>query len=151
VWQCPVVRVLPLLLLAAVAGGCGGGAKAVRYNERSALDCLQRTNSTLLVRGKEGIALAFMSDDGVSAIEPVYALFGSDRPTNAGTRALGIDTHEPIWTLDRGDVRVEGYGPYEPPVAKRHGIAAQDAKAAAERLDTDVHAAIDTCLKNNER
>jgi hypothetical protein len=145
------VRPLPLLLLAFVVGGCGGGAKAVQYDEHAALDCLQSTNSTLLARGQDGIALAFMSDDGVSAIEPVYALFGSERPTNRLTRTLGIDTHDAVWTLVRGEARIEGYGPYEPPVAKRQGIAEHDAKAAAEQLDKAVRAAIDACLTANQR
>jgi hypothetical protein len=121
------------------------------YDEGAALDCLQRTNSTLLVRGQGGIALTFMSDDGVSAIEPVYVLFGSDRPTNRLTRTLGIETRDPMWTLHRGDARIEGYGPYEPLIAKRQGIAEQDAKDAAEQLDSAVHAATDACLQDNER
>jgi len=148
------VRLLPVLLLAvAAAAGCGGGAraKAVHYDTPAALDCLQRTNSTMLVRGHDGIALAFASDDGVSAVEPVYALFGSDRPSNRLTRTIGLETREPVWTLDRGDARIEGFGPYEPPAAKRQGLAERDAKAAADRLGRDVRSAIDACLKDNEQ
>jgi hypothetical protein len=75
------VRILLPLLAVAALGACGG-EKPVRHDQAAVLDCLQRTNSTLLVRSVDGIALAFMSADGVSAIEPVYALFGSDRPAN---------------------------------------------------------------------
>jgi hypothetical protein len=144
------VRIVPLLLVVAVVAACGG-KKAIHYHQGAVLDCLQQTNSTLLVRNVDGIALAFMSADGVSAIEPVYALFGSDPPKNGVTRTLGLGTHDPVWTLDRGDVRIEGFGPYEPPIAKRQGISEAVAKASATKLDADVHTEMEKCLADNER
>jgi hypothetical protein len=144
------VRIVPLLLVVAAVSACGG-RKATHYNQGAVLDCLQRMNSTLLVRNVDGIALAFMSADGVSAVEPVYALFGSDRPANQVTRTLGLGTHDPLWTLDRGDVRIEGFGPYEPPIAKGQGISEAVATASAAKLDADVHKELEKCLGDNER
>jgi hypothetical protein len=139
-----------MLLLAFT--GCGGRA-AVHYNVPSALDCLQRTDSTLFHRLPGGILIGFISPDGVSAIEPVAVAFApqgaelvarSQAPTRLGST-------KPTWTEHRGDAEVWGLGPYEPPIAKRQHIPDSAARAAAKVLDARVRPAIDACLKANER
>ena len=146
------MRMVALLALLFALPGCGGSA-AVHYNVPSALDCVQRTDSTLFQRLPRGILIGFISPDGVSAIEPVALAFApQSAEIVAHSRAptqLGVTT--PTWTEHRGDAEVWGLGPYEPPIAKRQHIPDSAAKAAAKVLDARVRPVIDGCLKQNER
>jgi hypothetical protein len=123
----------------------------MHYDEAAAIRCMAQTNSTVLVRKPDAISAVFMSPDGLSAIEPVFVMFGSDRPTSRGTTALGIADRRPVWTIDRGDARVEGYGPYVPPIAKKQGVAPAAARAAADELGRETRAAVEGCLDQNQR
>ena len=140
------------LLLAAVVlvSACGSG-RTTHYDVHEALDCLQRTNSTRGGGDEHSIFLLFASDDGVSAVEPVFVSFGDGEPNGSVAAALGVTKRDPMWKERRGDAQVAGYGPYEPPVAKARGIDESTATAAAKTLDTAVRRAIDDCLKRNER
>jgi hypothetical protein len=131
-------------------GGCGGSS-TVHYKVASALDCLQRTNSTSAGVDPESIALVFLSSDGMSAVEPVFVSFGPTTVSGRFPVALGVAPQEPSWTERRGDARVAGFGPYEPPIAKRRKIPHAQARAAVQKLGADVRLAIDDCLKKNER
>jgi hypothetical protein len=144
------VRHITLLVVLLACVACGG-APAVHYRVQDALDCLQRTNSTRGGGGPQSILLLFASPDGKSAIEPAFVTFASDRPSGSVAAALGVTRRDPVWSENRGDGHVLGYGPYEPPIAKREGISAAAAKAAGAALDLEVHNAIDACLKQNER
>ena len=97
--------------------------------------------------------MAFVSDDGVSAIEPVAVGFGNGAAdaivrSRAPTQ-LGIA--KPYWVERHGDAEVDGFGPYEPPIGMRQGIPAGSARAAGRVLDRHVRAAVDDCLKQSER
>jgi hypothetical protein len=139
-----------LVLVAVALAGCGG-SKAVHYNVQSALDCLQRTNSTRAGGGPNSIFLLFVSPDGMSAVEPVFVSFGPATVAGAVPAGLGVMSRKPSWTDRRGDARMAGYGPYEPPIAKREHIPDVAARAAVKKLGADVRAAIDACLKKNVR
>jgi hypothetical protein len=132
--------------------GCGGSA-AVHYNEAKALECIRQTNSLTLHSMPHGILVAFAAPDGVSAIERVAVAF-APQPVeivadSAAPTRLGIT--EPDWTEHRGDAEVWAVGPYEPTIAKRQGVTDAQAHTAVEKLGTGVRAAIDDCLKKNER
>ena len=141
------------IALAAVMGlltACGGGA-ATHYDTKSALECLQRTNSMRAGGDARSIFLLFASGDGLSAVEPVFVSFGPATLTGRVPTALGATSREPSWTARRGDARISGFGPYEPPIAKRRHIRDAAAKAAVAKLGPAVRSAIDGCLKRNER
>lgn len=142
------VRLCALLVVLAVGAGCG--AAPVHYRVGPALQCLQRTNSTRGGGTSNSIFLVFVSDDGVSAVEPVFVAFGRARLVGAVPGALGMPGRLPHWSTRRGDASVSGYGPYEPPIAKRRGVTDAQAKAAATALDRSARAAIDACLTENE-
>jgi hypothetical protein len=132
--------------------GCGGSA-AVHYNEARALECVRQTNSVPIHSMPDGILVVFASPDGVSAIEQVAVAFAPQTAefvaNSAAPTRLGII--EPDWTERRGDAEVWGVGSYEPPIAKRHNISDAQARVAGTELGTDARAAIDACLKQNER
>src|SRR5919204_628808 len=66
-----------------------------------------------------------------------------------GPSILGLA--RPDWSARVGDVNMRGFGPYEPPIAKRRGILAAAAKAAVRQLGPAVRSAIDRCLIENEQ
>ena len=138
-----------VILLAA----CGASA-SVHYDVQGALDCIRRSDSLTFPNApRGGIYAAYTSDDGVSALERVAVAFAPVKAESvansfASTR-LGVD--KPSWSERRGDAEVLGFGPYEPPVAKRQGVTDAQARAAANELGPRVRTAIDTCLKRNER
>jgi hypothetical protein len=143
------------LLVAVLALGlvACGAATPQRYDAGGAIDCVQRTDSTLLGKAANGIAVAFLSPDGVSAIEPVAIAFAPQTAEGiAGLRVARVTgLAKPTWKEDRGDAQIWAAGPYEPPVAKRQHVSEVDAKAAAAALEVRVRTSIDACLKQNER
>ena len=144
------MRTVVLLALLGAVSACGGSA-TIHYDTKPALDCLQRTNSTFAHRNARSIFVLFASEDGMSAVEPVFVSFGPATVTGAVPAALGATSKQPTWRERRSDARVSGYGPYEPPVAIRRHVPDRLAKAAVRKLGADVRVAIDNCLKQNER
>lgn len=87
----------------------------------------------------------------MSAVDPVFVSFGPASVAGRVPNGLGVMSRTPTWTERRGDALVSGYGPYEPPIAKRRQIPNAQAQAAVKKLGVDDRAAIDACLKQNER
>ena len=143
------MRAASLIVILALCAACGSAS--IHYRVEAGLECLQRTNSTRAGGNPNSIFLLFGSDDGVSAVEPVFVSFGPAKLVGRVPTALAIPGKLPHWKERRGDARVSGYGPYEPRIAKSHGITDAQAKSAADKLDHEVRAAIDACLKQNER
>ena len=139
-----------IVFVVVLLAGCGG-SQSVHYNVTPALECLQRTNSIRGGGGSKSILLLFASDDGVSAVESVFVSFGPASASGNVATAVGIPSRKPSWTERRGDARVTGYGPYVPPIAKKHNITDAQARSAAGKLGTGVRAAVDDCLQKNER
>ena len=144
------MRKAGVLLSLVVLAGCGSSS-VTHYDVRSALDCLQRTNSTRAGGGAASLFLLFASDDGLSATEPVFVSFDRESVSGRLATALGVTSRQPDWTERRGDARVAGYGPYEPSIAKKRGITDGDAKRAVAKLGPEVRIAVDACLTENER
>jgi hypothetical protein len=146
-----VVRLLAVVLVIA-AVGCGG-ASSTHYDEAHALQCVRQTNSLLIHSMPHGMLVAFASPDGVSAVEQVAVAFAPQPieivADSAAPTRLGIV--KPDWSEHRGDAEVWGVGPYEPAIAKRRKIPDAQVRAAMKALGTEVRAAIDGCLKQNER
>lgn len=143
------MRAASLIAVVALCVGCG--AAGVHYRVKAGLECLQRTNSTRAGGSANSIFLLFVSDDRSSAVEPVFVSFGPARILGSVPAALAIPGKLPHWSERRGDARVSGYGPYEPRIAKSHGVTDAQAKAAGAKLHREVRAAIDACLKRSER
>jgi hypothetical protein len=146
------VRSAAVVLMMIALAGCGGST-SIHYNEPKALECVRQTNSLTIHSMPKGILIAFASADGVSAIErvavafapqPVEIIADSGAPTQLGAT-------KPDWTERRGDAEVWGVGPYEPRLARLHRVSDTQAKASAKALGHEVRAAIDACLKKNER
>jgi hypothetical protein len=143
-------------MMVAIVLACAscGGSKPVHYRVEAALDCIRRADDTTFPRvPPHGIYAAFLSPDGVSAIETIAVAFApasAEMVANApAPTRLGVP--KPTWTETRGDAEMWGFGPRVPPIAKRQGIPAGDAERAAQTLGRRVRAAIDDCLKQNER
>jgi hypothetical protein len=143
---------LLVVVIALGLAACGAAAPQ-RHDAGGAIDCVKRTDSALLGAASNGIAVAFASPDGVSAIEPVAVAFAPQTAEGvAGMRAArAIGLAMPTWKEDRGDAEIWAYGPYEPPIAKTRHVSARDAKAAAAALEVRVRTSIDACLRQNER
>ena len=143
---------LLIVVLALGLAACGT-ATPQRYDAGGAIDCVERTDSALLGRAPNGIAVAFASPDGVSAIEPVAVAFApqtvEDVAALRAARAIGLT--KPTWKDERGDAQVWAAGPFETPVAKTRHVSKLDATAAAAALEVRVRTSIDACLKQNER
>jgi len=148
------VRVPALILAAGILCASCGAEKPVHYRVAAALDCIRRADDITFPRTPPGgIYAGFASQDGVSSIETVAVAF---KPADVGFVASSpaptrLGVQEPTWTEKRGDVEVWGFGPREPPIAKRQGISAAEARRASALLAPRVRAAIDDCLRQNER
>lgn len=138
-----------LALEAALVFGCG--SSTVHLDRAKVLECVGQTNFSMVEAATpDATMVLFSSDDGVSALEGVVVGFHSGAAkVLAGSpvaKALGFEYESPTWQEHRGGAEVEGFGPYEPPIAKQQRIPKRRAKAAARVLGARVRAEIDACL-----
>src|SRR2546421_10655633 len=109
-WHGAGMRTIVLLALLGAVSACGGSA-TIHYDTKPALDCLQRTNSTFAHRTARSIFVLFASEDGMSAVEPVFVSFGPATVTGAVPAALGATSKQPTWRERRGDAHVRSEFP----------------------------------------